>query len=71
MDAIETELQHMIAVEQGDTDRATLIRHEWDMAQYAQARRARRGWAVAACASVVLWAAAVSIPGYLISQIVK
>ena len=71
MDAIEAELQHMIATEQGDTDRASLIRHEWDMAQYAQARRARKGWALAACASVVLWAAAIAIPVYLITQLVK
>ena len=71
MDAIEAELQHMIATEQGDTDHATLIRHEWDMAQYARTRRARKGWALAACASVVLWAAAIAIPVYLISQLIK
>lgn len=69
MDAIEAELQHMIAAEQGDTDRATLIRHEWDMAQYARTSRARKGWALAACASVVLWAAAIAIPVYLLSLI--
>lgn len=68
---VEAELQHMIATEQGDTYRATLIRHEWDMLTYARARRARRGWLTALAVSLTLWAAAIAIPVYLITQAVR
>lgn len=69
MDAIEAELQHMIAIEQGDTDRATLIRHEWEYAvEVSERRKARREWRVILCSGVLILGA-VTLWTHLITQI--
>lgn len=70
MDRIEAELQHMIAVEHGDTDLAAAIREAWDIAQSEHARNARKGWAWTIAASAALWTGAIVVAVHLLTQLV-
>ena len=68
MDAIETELQHILATERGDTTEAERIRRAWAVAQSNNAERALslrfRAWCAALSPGIALWT-------YLLTQLVR
>ena len=68
MDAIETELQHILATERGDATEAARIRRAWADAQATAAERALSlrflAWCAALSPGIALWT-------YLLTQIVR
>ena len=68
MDAIETELQHILATERGDTTEAERIRRAWNDAQAAATERAVSmrflAWCAALSPGIALWT-------YLLTQLVR
>lgn len=70
LDATEIELQYMIAIETGDTDRAAQIASEWDARIVRQARRDERiGWLIVGT-SATLWVGVVVIFTHLVTQLI-
>lgn len=70
MDAVETELQHMIATDTGDTDRAASIRSAWDAHTDRLTTRARRMNLLIVTASATLWTGAIVIITHLLTQLI-
>ena len=70
MDAVETELQHLLATATGDTDRAASIRAAWDAHTARLTTRARRMDRLIVTASATLWVGAIVIITHLITQLI-
>ena len=69
-DAAEFELQYMIAIDTGDTDRAAAIAAEWDARIMRQARQDERiGWLIVGT-SATLWLGVIVIFTHLVTQLI-
>lgn len=68
-DAVQAELQHLIATEQGDTETAARIVAEWNAAADMAARKDARMGAWIMTASGALWVGFLTIAVHLITQI--